>query len=169
MSKIIKEIFFSRMKVRMSGTLVVFLIMASICGCAGNKFLHQKKKVTFCIKADKSANNAQPLYIVIRDVDKKSFLIEDYDEIADLVYTDSLEESLLTWHVVLPGGKEDIAVEVPGKADVGIYAMFTKPEENWKIMFERPLESEYKIIIQDNSLKYEKEKNGFWKWLLEIF
>jgi hypothetical protein len=36
-------------------------------------------------------------------------------------------------------------------------------------MFERPLEPEYEIIIQDNSLKYKKEKNGFWKWLLEIF
>ena len=168
MSKIIKEVFHSRMKVRTLGILVVLLIMASICGCAGNKFLHQKK-VTFCIKPDKSANNAQPLYIVIRDVDKKSFLIEDYDEIADLVYTDSPDESLLTWHVVLPGRKKEITVEVPGKSDLGIYAMFTKPEENWKIMFERPLEPEYEIIIQDNSLKYEKEKNGFWKWLLEIF
>ncbi len=168
MSKIIKEVSLSRMKVRMSGTLVVLLIMASICGCGGNKFLHQKK-VTFCIKPDKSANNAQPLYIVIRDVDKKSFLIEDYDEIADLVYTDSPDEGLLTWHVVLPGKKEEITVEVPGKSDLGIYGMFTQPEENWKIMFERPLEPEYEIIIQDNSLKYKKEKNGFWKWLLEIF
>lgn len=168
MSKIIKEVFHSRMKVRTLGILVVLLIMASICGCAGNKFLHQKK-VTFCIKPDKSANNAQPLYIVIRDVDKKSFLIEDYDEIADLVYTDSPDESLLTWHVVLPGKKEEITVKVPGKSDVGIYGMFTQPEENWKIMFERPLEAEYEIIIQDNSLKYKKEKKGFWKWLLGIF
>jgi len=106
---------------------------------------------------------------VIRDVNKKSFLIEDYDEIADLVYTDPPEESLLSWHVVLPGRKKEITVEVPGKSDIGIYGMFTQPGENWKIMFERPLESEYEIIIQDNSLQYKKEKNGFWKWLLGIF
>ena len=168
MGKTIKEVYFSRLKVMTLGTLIVLLIMVSIFGCAGNKPLLQKK-VTFCINPDKSANNSQPLYIVIRDISKKSFLIEEYNEIADLVYTDPPSESLLTWHVVIPGRKEEITVEVPGKSDIGIYAMFTQPEENWKIMFERPLESEYEIIIQDNSLKYKKEKNGFWKWLLEIF
>ena len=150
------------------GILVMLLIMVSICGCAGNKSqLHNK--ITFCIKPDKSANNAQPLYIVIRDVNKKNFLIEDYDEIADLVYADPQDESLLSWHVVIPGRKEEITVEVPSKSDVGIYGMFTQPEENWKIMFERPLESEYEIIIQDSSLKYRKEKNRFWEWLIGIF
>jgi len=160
MSKIIK--------VRTLGTLVMLLIMLSIFACAGNKPLLQKK-ITFCIKPDKSANNAQPLYIVIRDVNKKNFLIEDYDEIANLVYTDPPDKSLLIWHVVLPGRKKEITVEVPGKSDVGIYGMFTQPEENWKIMLERPLGSEYEIIIQDNSLKYKKEKTGFWKWLIGIF
>ncbi|MCJ7618492.1 MAG: hypothetical protein MUO43_18370 [Desulfobacterales bacterium] len=168
MGKTIKEVSLSRMKVRTLCTLVMLLIMLSIFGCAGNKPLLQQK-ITFWIKPDKSVNNAQPLYIVIRDVNKKSFLIEDYDEIADLVYTDSPDESLLTWHLVIPGRKEEITVEVPGKSDLGFYAMFTQPEENWKIMFERPLESEYEIIIQDNSLKYKKEKKGFWKWLLGIF
>jgi hypothetical protein len=168
MSKIIKEVFFSRIKLRTIGTLAMLLIMVSICGCAGNMPLLQKK-ITFCIKPDKSANNAQPLYIVIRDVNKKNFLIEDYDEIDDLLYADPPDESLLTWHVVLPGRKEEITVEVSRKSDVGIYGMFTQPEKNWKIMFERPLESEYEIIIQDNNLKYEKEKNAFWKWLMRLF
>jgi hypothetical protein len=168
MRKMIKEVSLSRIKVRTLGTLVVLLMIASIFGCAGNQFLNQKN-VTFCIQPDKRANNAQPFYIVIRDVDKKSFLIEEYDDIADLVYTDSPDEHFLTWHVVLPGRKEEITVEVSGKSDLGIYSMFTQPGENWKMMFERPLEPEYDIIIQDNSLTYKKEKKGFWKWLLGIF
>ena len=168
MSKIIKEVFLSRLNVTMVSILVLLLIMGSLCGCAGNKIMLQKK-ITFSIMPDESSNNKRPLYVVIRKVNKKSFLIEDYDEIADLVYIDPPDESLLAWHVILPGKKEDIKVEIPGKTDVGIYAMFTQPEENWKIMLERPFWEEYEIIIQDNQIGYRKVKNGFWVWLKGIF
>lgn len=147
MSKIVKEAPLSRLKASTVSTLVLLLIMGSLCGCAG-------KGITFRIMPDESTNNGQPLYIVIREVNKKSFLIEDYEEIADLLHADPPDESLLAWHVVLPGKKEKIKVERPIKSDVGIYGMFTRPEENWKIMLERPLRPKYEIIIRDNSLEY---------------
>ena len=160
MSKSTKETTVSRMKVGTVSTVALLLIIGSLAGCAG-------KRITFRIVPDERANNAQPLCVVIREVNKKSFLIEDYDKIADLVYTDPPDESVLAWHVVLPGKKEAIKVKRPGDVDVGIYAMFTSPEEEWKIMLEQPLGSKYELIIQDNSLRYRKR--GFWTWLRGIF
>ena len=158
---------FVELKITILSTLVLLLIAGSLCGCGGKKPLLQKH-VTFRITPDADINNAQPVYLVIRKVNKTSFLVEDYDEVAKLVYADPPDDSLLAWKALLPGKKEEIKVAIPSESDVGIYGMFTQPDENWKIMIKSPLGSEYDIMIQDNRLKY-RGKGGFWTWLKGIF
>ena len=164
MNKLFNSFFIPRLKETVF-SLVFLLILGILYGCGGNLGL-AKRNITFHVMPDSSINNGQPLYIVIRKVNKKSFLLESYDEIADMVYSDPPDESLLAWHPLLPGKKDKIKVEKPKKNEVAIYAMFTQPGEGWKIMLKSPLGSKYDINIKNDNLTYRKA--GLWARLRRI-
>jgi hypothetical protein len=42
-----------------------------------------------------------------------------------------------------------------------VYVLFTQPGEKWKMLLEKPLESEYKIDIKKNALE-EYRKGLLW-------
>jgi hypothetical protein len=63
--------------------------------------------------------------------------------------------------MLLPGQKEKIQVIKPDKSDIGVYVLFTSPGENWKMILENPLKSEYNINIKNNELE-EYRKGFFW-------
>ena len=165
MCKRIKEVQIVMLRIAILSTLALMMIGGSLSGCGGKPLL--QSRVTFSITPDPGINNGQPLYVLIRKVNKKNFLIQDYDEIADLVYADPPDESLLGWQAILPGKKEEIKIETPNESDIGIYALFTRPDENWKLMIQRPLGSKYDIIVQDTGMKWAK--GGFWAWLKGLF
>jgi hypothetical protein len=98
---------------------------------------------------------------VIRKVNKKNFLTENYDDIADIVYAEPPDESLLGWHILMPGQNEKILVTKPDTLSIGVYILFTQPGEKWKMLLEKPLESEYKITIKKNALE-EYRKGLLW-------
>ena len=154
------------MRSALISTLALIMIVGSLSGCGGKKPLFQSR-ITFTVTPDPGINNEQPFYVVIREVNKKSFLIEDYNEIADLVYADPPDESLLGWQAILPGKKEEMKVETPNDSDIAIYALFTRPAGNWKIMVTRPLGSKYDIAVQDTGMIHAK--GGFWAWLKGLF
>jgi hypothetical protein len=120
-----------------------------------------KEQVTFHIAPNASVNNQRPVYIVFRKVNTKNFLTESYDNIADMVYADPPDESLLAWHILMPGQNEKVLVTKPDKLSLGVYVLFTQPGEKWKMLLEKPLKSEYKISIQKNVLE-EYRKGILW-------
>ncbi len=139
--------------------LAVLLLMGSFYGC-GPKAV-PKEQVTFYITPDESVNDQRPVYLVIRKVNKKNFLTENYDDIADIVYAEPPDESLLGWHILMPGQNEKILVTKPDTLSIGVYILFTQPGEKWKMLLEKPLESEYKITIKKNALE-EYRKGLLW-------
>jgi hypothetical protein len=139
--------------------LAVLLLMGSFHGC-GSKAV-PKEQVTFYITPDESVNDQRPVYLVIRKVNKKNFLTENYDDIADIVYAEPPDESLLGWHILMPGQNEKILVTKPDTLSIGVYVLFTHPGEKWKMLLEKPLESEYKITIKKNALE-EYRKGLLW-------
>lgn len=139
--------------------LAVLLLMGSFHGC-GPKAV-PKEQVTFSITPDESVNDQRPVYLVIRKVNKKNFLTENYDDIADIVYAEPPDESLLGWHILMPGQNEKILVTKPDTLSIGVYILFTQPGEKWKMLLEKPLESEYKITIKKNALE-EYRKGLLW-------
>jgi hypothetical protein len=56
---------------------------------------------------------------------------------------------------------EKILVVKPDKLSIGVYVLFTQPGEKWKMLLEKPLESEYKINIKKNALE-EYRKGLLW-------
>ncbi len=133
--------------------------LAALGGCSGKV---AKKSITMEITPEPSLNNGQPVCIVIRQVNKKNFLVEGYDEIADMVYSDPPDGSLLAWKMLLPGQKEELRFEMPEKGDVGIYCLSTDPGDHWKTMIDNPRGSKYKVALGENSL--ETSKSGFSLW-----
>jgi hypothetical protein len=145
-----------------TGTMLILsllLVMGSLYGCG--KSTVKKEQITFNIIPDSSINDERPVYIVIRKVNKMEFLVENYDGISDMVYANPPNESLLAWHMLLPGQKEKIQVIKPDKSDIGVYVLFTSPGENWKMILENPLKSEYNINVKNNELE-EYRKGFFW-------
>jgi hypothetical protein len=140
--------------------LALLLFMGSLHGCGGPKVI-PKEQVTFYIAPDSSVNDQRPVYIVFRKVNTKSFLTENYDAIADMVYADPPDESLLAWQVLMPGQNEKVLVTKPEKLSIGVYVLFTQPGERWKMLLEKPLEPEYRITIKKNALD-EYRKGILW-------
>lgn len=161
--------FFSTL-IRITLYAMVFLMASGgVTGCASKGPLLQKE-VTLNILPEEKINNSKSLHLVIRTVSKKDFLIEEYDQIADLVYADPPDKSLIAYRVIVPGQESEIKVDTPVKTDVGIYGMFMEPGENWKVMLPDPVGEEYDIIVQDNTIKFiDKEKQSFWDRLKGIF
>ena len=142
-----KIIGFSMKRAGVVCTLVVMLIMAGMTGCSS------KKKVTFLITSEPGSNNGRPVYVLVREVNRKDFFIEYYDDIADMIYADPQDDSLLNWQMFLPGEKKKVKVVTPKKSDIGIYGLFTQPGNSWKLMIPKPLEKKYRITIETNNIK----------------
>jgi len=166
MNKKINKIPIEKLKTTIFSTLILLLIGGGLYGCGSKKPII-RKNVTFRITSEADINNAQPVYIVIRKVNKKKFLVENYDEIAELVYADPPDDSVLAWKAILPEKKEKVKVAIPSKSDIGIYGMFTQPDENWKTIINSPFGKKYDILIKDKSIKYRKK--GFWVRIKELF
>ena len=141
--------------------LALLIIVGVLCGCAGSKDSVKKEYITLYINPDSSVNSERPVYIVIRKANIKNFLAEEYDAIVDMVHAEPPDETLLAWRILLPGQQEKIEVVKPDKASIGVYVLFTNPGENWKMILEIPLESEYKINLKNNVLE-DYRKRVFW-------
>ncbi|MEN6318099.1 MAG: hypothetical protein ABFD82_05030 [Syntrophaceae bacterium] len=153
--------FFSWYSARVFSIIVFVLVVGGFYGCFGSKDAMKKEMITFTINPDSSTNDERPVYVVIRKADIKNFLAEDYDAIVDMVQAEPQDESILAWRVILPGQMEKIEVIKPDKSSLGVYVLFTSPGEKWKMMLEKPLESEYKINIKRNILE-DQRKRVFW-------
>jgi type VI secretion system VasD/TssJ family lipoprotein len=153
--------FFSWHSARVFSILALVLVVGGFYGCAGSKDSVKKEIITLTVNPDSSSNDGRPVYIVIRKANIKNFLAEDYDTIVDIVHAEPSDETLLAWRILLPGKQEKIEVVKPDKSSLGVYVLFTNPGENWKMMFEIPLESKYNINVKRNVLE-DQRKRAFW-------
>lgn len=143
-------------------TLLLFamvLMAGMFYGCG--KGTVKKEMITFQIMPDRTINDEQPVYILIRKVNKTEFLTENYNGIADTVFANPPDESVLARLMLLPGQNEKISVTKPDKDDLGVYAFFARPGDQWKLLLEKPLKSAYKLNVKYNELM-EYRKGLFW-------
>ena len=134
--------------------LTVMLSFAiSVSGCGGAP--KHIKTINFSIRTDAKSNSEKPVYLLIRQVSKKSFLIETYGDVAELVFAEPRDKSILAVKVLLPERKEKIKLEIvkPEEVNIGVYALFEEPGEHWKVILETPFGKEYSIAIKNNILE----------------
>lgn len=131
---------------RASLFIIGLLLLVGSVGCSG------KKHVYFHITPDVDANNGRPLYVLVREVNKKMFLTEYYDDVAALLHAENRNEALLGWALIVPGESNEFKVTRPEGSDIAVYGMFTEPGTNWKMRVQVPLRKSYTISVQGNNL-----------------
>jgi len=132
--------------------VLVLIIIAALQACGGAKHV---RKVTFVFTADENINDERSVYIVVRKVNKKAFLAESYDEVANSVFADPIDPAVLASRILMPGTEEKISMEIvkPDDVNIGVYALFASPGKNWKLLLETPLESKYAIKVKQSHLE----------------
>lgn len=142
MSNGFQENFVSKWAKKLIGGILVFIILICIYGC---------KHTKLTLRSYPDTNKGQPVYVMIRSVNAKKFLTDSYQDIADKVFADPPDPSVLDYKAILPGQKQKIKLKKPDTS-VGIYCMFTEPGDEWKIILPRPLNSKYKIELEKNRI-----------------
>ena len=110
------------------------LVVAS-CGAAPAKPTPREPPLRLEITAGKDTNHGGPLYVVVRKLEQAGFLADDYDAIADKLFVEPRDPSLLRKAIVRPGNV--VVVEADRTlADgeiLGIYFLFSVPGDAWRL------------------------------------
>ena len=98
-------------------------------------------------------NDCKPLCLVVRSVSGNSFLTEDYDAVAQKVFSYPRDESILHRESIFPGSATEFTIDRPEEGDIAIYVFFTKPGDNWRVALRKPLPSDVLIELGHNNIK----------------
>lgn len=134
-------------------TLVVFsmiLLMSVSLGCS-----KKVPMIKFKVKSKKSANQGQPVYLMIRSINGPEFVTDDYDTIARLFNATPMDESIIASEFIIPGNTKKFKVKKPDDKHLGVYCMFTKPEAQWKILLQKPLGKKYTLYLIENDMQLD--------------
>jgi len=146
--EVVKERFLKGWRTQFIVAVMTSVLLAALCGCA-------KNRMSIKIQSNYNTNDEQPVVIVIRSVNYNNFLTESYQDIAGMVYADPPNPTVIASHIILPGTKEKIEIEIPLKELVGVYCLFKEPDI-WKVILRRPFDKKYYIILEHNRIVIKK-------------
>ncbi|MEM9492758.1 MAG: hypothetical protein AAGC55_26655 [Myxococcota bacterium] len=138
-------------------TLTVLLgPVAMTSGCSRGKQLVSsttvKRTVKIKLKPRRDTNGGRPVHLLIREVDRESFVGEDYDAVASKVV--DRDPSVLASVVLFAGQAKIVKVDAPKKGKrLAVYAFFTKPDADWKQLFSHKLPKKLVVILEDNRIR----------------
>jgi hypothetical protein len=134
---------------RLSRTLGVSLLMLGMSGA----FVGCASTIRFSISADEQTNKTTPVYVVVRSVDGQTFLAEHYNAVAEKVFQNTPDETILERKIIFPNQTEVIQIEQPESGNLGIYVLFSEPGENWRIPLQAPFPQEVLISLGKNQIR----------------
>ena len=111
-------------------------------------------QVVFDVRPDDALNGQRPCYLVVRNVDSKTYLEETYQTAAAQVT--SPDDSVLESAVLFPGTRKELKVAPPSKGMVAVYAFFYRPAGDWKAILPSS-EASYEVVLQGSRLRVEKK------------
>jgi hypothetical protein len=116
------------------GLATLALVLAA-CGRLWGTPSTAQPPVHLVITAGQDTNHGGPLYVVVRKVDRAGFLAEDYDAIADHMFSEPRDPAIVRTAIVRPGDVIGVDAERElGKGEVlGVYCMFSSPGAAWRI------------------------------------
>jgi len=140
--------------------LASFLVTALI-GCAG-KGNSIEQLVSLNIKSTPNANLGEPFYIAIYSTNREQFLTTSYFDVTSKIFKTNQNKKLLSFQLILPGENKNISIYTQRDNSLGIYALFTHPSDQWKVLLVKPLQEKYNIILEKNSIVLKTEKKHWW-------
>lgn len=117
----------------------------SLVGCAATTRIH--------VESRKDTNGGEPLYMVVRNSDGKSFVTERYQDAAAKLFTRGQDPETLVQEPIFPGRPFTATIEDADKKDLVVYFFFTKPGNNWRVPLRRPLPAEAVIDLGANDIQ----------------
>ena len=126
------------------------LLVLGLIGCgASARIPARPAPVRLEISAGKDTNHGGTLYVVVRKIDQAGFLAEDYDAIADRLFGEPADASVLRKAIVRPGAAVTVDAERPA-ADgeiLGVYFLFSMPGDDWRLAIVDPHIRRVKIVL----------------------
>lgn len=96
------------------------------------------------------ANRRQPLYMLVRTLDRKVYAGEAYADVAAKLT--ELDASVLRKELLVPGKSKTIYVKHP-KGPLAVYFLFTEPGGTWRLILDAPLPWQLKSELRGNSVQ----------------
>jgi hypothetical protein len=98
-------------------------------------------------------NRGRPLYMVVRNVDQKTFLTESYQTVANQVVAP--DATVVDAEVIFPGSKKRIDLPRQSKTPVAVYFLFTAPASgtSWKLLIDQPLPNQVSVELGTNAIE----------------
>ncbi len=146
----------------------VLLVALSVCciGCSSRR--PPPPQMLLQVQTDKTTNDGQLFYLIVRAVTDKQFLSESYQSVAAAVFADPPDKTVIGSHVVLPGLSQTFQVIQPEETPVAFYFLFTNPGDQWKKILDQPLAKTYNIKIGNDHINITPARS-FWKRMLWPF
>ena len=132
--------------------LVVFLI---VCGLGLSGCGKKVPVIKFKVKADESANGGQPVYLLIRTINGPEFIADDYQTIVGFFSESPLNDTVISTKFIIPGDTKKFTVKKPDDSNIAVYCMFTNPEDQWKILIQKPLGKKYVLRLDNNAVELD--------------
>ncbi len=111
--------------------------------------------VRIAVEAAPDVNGKQPVYMLVRTLDRKVYLGESYGDVASkLIESDP---SVLRKELLFPGTSRSLYVKKP-KGALALYFLFTAPGGTWRLFVDAPLPLQVKAelkgsrLVQDSTL-----------------
>ncbi len=140
---------------------VLSILLIGLVGCAG-KGSGVEQIVSLNIKPYKNANLGEPFYIAVYSTNREQFLTTSYFDITTKLFKDNQNKNLLSFQLILPGESKKISIYTQKNNSLGIYALFTHPSDQWKLLLVKPLKSKYNIVLKKNSIFLTTETKHWW-------
>lgn len=105
------------------------------CGAAPPKPTPKEPPLEVQITAGRDTNHGGPLYVAVRKLEQAGFLADDYDAVADKLFAEPRDPSLLRKAIVRPGNVLTVEADrtLADGEILGIYFLFSVPGDAWRL------------------------------------
>lgn len=134
----------------MGWATILASILATILatGCGGkHKPAAGEPETVITVRSGKKTNKGRPFYVLVRNVDIKTYLAEPYADVADKVV--SPDDTVLLSQVIFPGRPAELRLRPADDASLSVYFLFTAPGSPWKTRIEQPIPARIDLALGD--------------------
>ncbi|MCH2205665.1 MAG: hypothetical protein MK132_07330 [Lentisphaerales bacterium] len=138
--------------------LSLLLVLAFISsGCSwlgfGEEEIPSTHIVNMTITSRDDTNSGRLMYILVRNVTRKAFVSEKYDDVSKRVFADPPDSSVLVQKAIIPGKSLQLTFDDKRK-DIAVYCFFSNPGKFWNtyIPFNPEKDSHY-IELGDHQIQ----------------
>jgi hypothetical protein len=128
-----------------SSLVPALLIASAALGCA--------PQMKLAVKPNDELNGRRPCYLLVRNVDEKTYQEETYQAAAAKVMTP--DDSVLQTAVVFPGTPQTIKLSRPSKGQVALYVFFYRPDGGYKALLPSSTQS-FDVVLEGSRLNVAK-------------